>query len=95
MENQNSMMNAQELRLKGLGKMIELKIDEMLEEKGRSAYWLAKETGVTEAAIWRLRHGKTSAIRFDTLEAICTALDCEPGDLIVMVKDRSKAKRKG
>jgi len=43
---------------------------------------LAKELGITEANLSILKTGKAKAIRFTTLEAICQALDCQPGDIL-------------
>lgn len=43
---------------------------------------LADELGITEANLSILKTGKAKAIRFSTLEAICKALDCQPGDLL-------------
>ena len=62
--------------------MIEIRIDGLLGERGRSSYWLAKETGVSHTTLWRLRKGHALGINFDTLEKICGALGCQPGDVI-------------
>lgn len=43
---------------------------------------LAKAIGITEANLSLLKSGKVKAIRFSTLEAICTHLDCQPGDIL-------------
>lgn len=74
--------------------MIELKLDDMLEKRGKSAYWLSRETGMAESVLWRMRHGKTAGIQFDTLERICLALECLPGDLLIMVNEKSASKSK-
>lgn len=43
---------------------------------------LAEEVGITNVNLSKLKTGKALAIRFSTLEAICEALDCQPGDLL-------------
>ncbi|WP_425104227.1 helix-turn-helix domain-containing protein [Ancylobacter sp.] len=43
---------------------------------------LAASIGITEANLSLLRQGKVKGIRFDTLQAICRALDCQPGDIL-------------
>ena len=43
---------------------------------------LAAKTGITEANLSILKTGKAKAIRFSTLDAICQALDCQPGDIL-------------
>ena len=48
---------------------------------------LAQKTGVTEANLSILKTGKAKAIRFSTLESLCKALDCQPGDLLEYLPD--------
>lgn len=62
--------------------MIEIRIDELLEERGRTFYWLAKETGISHTTLWRLKKRRALGINFGTLESICTALGCQPGDVL-------------
>ena len=51
-------------------------------EKGMSLTELAEKVGLTLANLSILKTGKAKAVRFSTLEAICEALDCQPGDLL-------------
>ncbi|TXK71539.1 helix-turn-helix transcriptional regulator [Mesonia sp. HuA40] len=60
-----------------------IKLDEVLEKKGMKSVALAERIGITTANLSILKTGKAKAIRFTTLEAICEALDCQPGDIIV------------
>ena len=62
--------------------MIEIRVDELLGGRGRTFYWLAKETGISHTTLWRLKKGKSLGINFDTLEKLCQALECEPGDVL-------------
>ena len=66
--------------------MVKTRIEEVLEERGLSLYWLAKESGVTYAALWNLKERRTDGITFTLLDAICKALDCQPGDVLVRVE---------
>ena len=43
---------------------------------------LSDQVGITNVNLYKMKTGKISAIRFSTLEAICEALDCQPGDLL-------------
>ena len=43
---------------------------------------LAEKVGITNVNLSKMKNGKISAIRFSTLEAICDALDCQPGDIL-------------
>ena len=74
--------------------MIAFSLDEILKRRGRTAYWLAKETGISSVALWRLKTGRAGGIRFDTLERICSALECGPGDVLVVVGDKKQAAKK-
>ena len=77
--------------------MIELKLAEALEAKGRSLLSLANETGVSYNTLHRLQSGKAEGLRYDTLSAICAALGCQPGDLLFYKaegKARSSARKK-
>lgn len=65
--------------------VIQRQLHKLLKKRGKSIYWLAKETGVSEQALSRFMKGKTTGIEFETLNRICEALDCKPGDLLVYV----------
>jgi putative transcriptional regulator len=60
--------------------MIEISLDHLLEN--RSFYWLSKETGISHTTLWRLKKGKALGINFETLEKLCAALKCQPGDIL-------------
>lgn len=55
-----------------------------------TAYRLAQLTNIHETQISKLRKGKVKGISFDTLEKLCKALNCEPGDLLVLRPGKSK-----
>jgi putative transcriptional regulator len=57
-------------------------IDVMLAKRKMSVTELADKVGITLANISVLKNGKAKAIRFGTLEAICKALGCQPGDIL-------------
>ena len=59
-----------------------INIDVMLAKRKMSVTELAERVGITMANISVLKNGKARAIRFLTLEAICSALDCQPGDVL-------------
>ena len=62
--------------------MIEIHIDQLLQKRGRSFYWLAKETGISHTTLWRLKKGKALGINFETLGKMCETLNCQPGDVL-------------
>lgn len=62
--------------------MIQVHLDELLAKRKMQSKTLAEAIGITEQNLSILKRGKARAIRFSTLEAICQALDCQPGDLL-------------
>ena len=73
--------------------MIEIRIDELLGNRGRSFYWLAKETGISHTTLWRLKKGKALGINFETLENVCDALQCHPGDVLSRSNRKNTSKK--
>ena len=61
---------------------IVINIDVMLARRKMSVTELTSKVGITMANLSILKNGKARAIRFSTLEAICKALDCQPGDIL-------------
>jgi putative transcriptional regulator len=74
--------------------LIEIRIDELLEEHGRTFYWLAKETGISHSTLWRLKKGKSLGINFATLERLCQILSCQPGDVLRLADEKKRGKRR-
>jgi putative transcriptional regulator len=63
---------------------IAIKLDEVLERRRMSLTELSEAVDITLANLSILKTGKARAIRFSTLEAICTTLRCQPGDILVL-----------
>lgn len=59
-----------------------INIDVMLAKRKMSVTELSERVGITMANLSILKNGKAKAVRLSTLEAICKALDCQPGDLL-------------
>ena len=66
---------------------IEVNLSVMLAKRKMSMTELADKVGITLANLSVLKTGKAKAIRFSTLEAVCEALDCQPGDILEYVKE--------
>lgn len=66
---------------------IEVNLNVILAKRKMSMTELADRVGITLANLSVLKTGKAKAIRFSTLEAICEALDCQPGDILEYVKE--------
>lgn len=67
---------------------IVVNIDVMLAKRKMSVTELSEQVGITMANISVLKNGKARAIRFSTLEGICKALDCQPGDILEYKSDQ-------
>ena len=74
--------------------MILVEIDQLLKERKRSFYWLAKETGVSHTTLWRLKKDKAQGITFNTLERICQILKCQPGDVLKVRREKEPNKKR-
>ena len=64
-----------------------INIDVMLARRKMSVTELAERVGITMANISVLKNGKVKAIRLSTMEAVCKALDCQPGDILEYRKE--------
>jgi putative transcriptional regulator len=71
--------------------MIEIRVNELL--NGRTFYWLAKQTSISHTTLWRLKKGKAFGINFDTLEKLCQALKCQPGDVLSLTNGKKIVRR--
>jgi putative transcriptional regulator len=65
-------------------------VDVMMAKRKMSLNELSEKVGLTLSNLSILKTGKAKAIRFSTLEAICNALDCQPGDILEYVNDDQK-----
>ena len=63
-------------------------LDVMLAKRKMSSGELAERIGITQANLSILKTGKAKAVRFSTLNAICEALDCQPGDILEWTRDK-------
>lgn len=63
--------------------MIKIKIDKLLLEKNMKVKELAELVGITPSNLSILKNGRASGVRFNTLNKICKALDCQSGDILI------------
>ena len=70
---------------------IVVNLDVMLAKRKMRSRELAEIVGITEQNISLLKSGKVRGVRFDTLEAICRALQCQPGDILEFRPDEPDA----
>lgn len=68
---------------------IRVNLDVMLARRKMSVTELSNQIGITMANISILKNGRARAIRFETLERLCQALDCQPGDILEYTPDTS------
>ncbi len=66
---------------------IVVNLDVMMAKRKISSGELAERIGITQANLSILKTGKAKAVRFSTLESICRALDCQPGDILEFKED--------
>ncbi len=65
---------------------IQINIDVMLAKRKMSVTELSERVGITLANISMLKNGKVKAIRLETLNKVCEALECQPGDILEYIK---------
>ena len=70
---------------------ITVNLDLMLVKRKMSLTELSEKVGLTLANLSILKTGKAKAIRFSTLDAVCKALDCQPGDILEYVREPESA----
>ena len=59
-----------------------IRLDRLMVERKISLLELAERVGITNINLSRIKNGRVSALRFSTLDALCRALDCQPGDIL-------------
>lgn len=64
-----------------------LRLDRVMADRKVTLKWLSKQVGVTNVNLSKIKTGKINAIRFSTLNALCKALKCQPGDLLEYCED--------
>lgn len=72
-----------------------INLDVVMAQRKKGLSELAKEVDITLANLSILKNNKARAVRFSTLEAICRALDCQPGDIITYVPDNEEGEANG
>jgi putative transcriptional regulator len=73
---------------------IQVNLDLVMVQRHIKLTDLAEKVGITLANLSILKQNKAKAIRFSTLEALCQALDCQPGDILKYVKDEEEVQTK-
>ena len=74
-------------RCKEVPMPIILRLDRVMADRKMSLNELSEKVGISNVNLSKLKTGKVSAVRFSTLEAICEALNCQPGDILEYRKD--------
>lgn len=69
--------------------MIVVNLDVMMAKRKMSLSQLSEKVDITLANLSVLKNNKARAVRFSTLEAVCAALDCQPGDILEYVPDEA------
>lgn len=68
--------------------MYKLNVKNLLDAKGKTQYWLSKQTGISANNVSKIYNGETVNIRLDTINKLCEALGCTPCELFI--KDDTK-----
>ena len=67
--------------------MLKLNVIKLLEEKGRTKYWLYKQLGMSYQNFSRMINNETCSIKYENIEAMCQLLECTPNELFVFTDE--------
>lgn len=67
--------------------MIKLDVLRILEEQGKTKYWLYKQLGMSYQNFNRMVNNQTRSVSYENIEAMCLLLNCSPNDLLVITED--------
>ena len=67
--------------------MIKLDVLRILEEQGKTKYWLYKQLGMSYQNFSKMVNNETKSIRYENIETMCLLLDCTPNDLLIITED--------
>ena len=67
--------------------MIKLDVLRLLEERGKTKYWLYKQLGMSYQNFSKMVNNETRSIRYENIETMCLLLECTPNDLLVITED--------
>lgn len=68
--------------------MVRLRVIPLLEQKGKSKYWLYKQLGMSYQNFSRMIHNETKSIKYERIEALCQILECTPNELFELDMER-------
>lgn len=71
--------------------MVKLNVLRLLEERGKTKYWLYKQLGMSYQNFSRMVNNQTASIRYDNIEALCNIFDCSPNELFSFVEDNNRS----
>ena len=74
--------------------MIRLDVLRLLEEKGKTKYWLYKQLGMSYQNFSKMINNQTKSIRYENIETMCLLLECTPNDLLVITEDMSSLRQR-
>ena len=66
--------------------MVKLNVINLLDERGRTKYWLYKQLGMSYQNFNRMINNETKSIRYDNIETLCLLLECTPNDLFIITE---------
>ena len=67
--------------------MVKLNVLELLQQQGKTKYWLYKQLGMSYQNFNRMIHNETKSIQYENIETMCLLLKCTPNDLLVFTEE--------
>lgn len=75
--------------------MVRLNVLSLLEQRGKTKYWLYKQLGMSYQNFNKMVNNQTQSIKLERIETLCLLLDCTPNDLFVFDLEQGEEKRQG
>ena len=75
--------------------MVKLDVLRLLEQKGKTKYWLYKQLGMSYQNFSKMVNNETKSIRYENIETLCLLLECTPNDLFEIDPDKPEGNRDG
>lgn len=72
--------------------MIRFNIEALLEKRGKTRYWLAKQSGMSHQNVTKMVRNQAKGVRLETIEIFCQVLECTPNDLFIIDWEETEKK---
>lgn len=73
--------------------MVRVQLKKVLDDYGKTLYWLGHQPGLKYSTVYKIYHGQTKGIEYNTLDLICRHVGCKLGELIIREEEQTSGKK--